>query len=61
MVAEIVNSNISDEMPVLLYWPESKNNQPLKLVNHKAIKVLPHQFDIQNRQAANSLPDWLLT
>ncbi len=58
---EIVNSNISDEMPVLLYWPESRNNQPLKLANHKAIKVLPHQFDMQNSQAANSLPDWLLT
>ncbi len=58
---EIVNSNVPDEMPVLLYWPDSKSNQPLKLANHKAIKVLPHQFDMQNNQAANSLPDWLLT
>ena len=57
---EIVNSNVTDEMPVLLYWPDSKSNQPLKLENHKAIKVLSHQFDIQNSQAANSLPDWLL-
>ena len=57
---EIVNSNVHEEIPVLQYWPESKSNQPLKLANHKAVKVLPHQFDMQNSQAANSLPDWLM-
>lgn len=57
---EIVRSNLSDDVPVLLYWPDSKSNQSFKFANHKAIKVLPHQFDIQNCQASNDLLDWSL-
>jgi hypothetical protein len=57
---EIVNSNMNDDMPVLLYWPESKSHQPLKLANQNVVKVPPRQFYMQNSQALSSLPDWLL-
>lgn len=57
---EVVNFNVNDDVPVLLYWPESNSNQPLKLANRKVIKILPHQFDLQNSQVFNRLPDWLL-
>jgi hypothetical protein len=60
MQREIVNCNVNADVPVLLYWPESHRNKPLKLTNHKAVKVLPHQFDMQNGQVSNSLPDWVL-
>jgi hypothetical protein len=56
---EIVNCSVHDEIPVLLYWPESKGKQAFTLENHKAIKILPHQFEMQNSKASNSLPDWL--
>jgi len=57
---EIVNCNVNDEVPVLLYWPEAQSNQSLKLTNHTAINVLTHQFDMQKGQALNSLTEEVL-
>jgi hypothetical protein len=56
---EIVNCNVTEELPVLVYWPEYQRNQLLALVNSKAIKVMPHQFDMQSHQVPNSVQDWL--
>jgi hypothetical protein len=57
---EIVNCNVNDEVPVLLYWPEAQSNQSLKLTNHTTINVLTHQFDMQKGQASNSLTEGVL-
>jgi len=56
---EIVNCNADDETPVLLYWPESKKDQPLKLTHYKVIYVLPHPLDKPYQQAPSSRPDWV--
>ena len=58
---EMVNCNVQHELPVLVYWPEYQRNQLLTLVNNKAIKVLPHQFDVQSQQAPNIVQDWAFT
>lgn len=58
---EMVNCNVQDELPVLVYWPEYQRNQLVSLVNSKAIKVLPHQFDMQSQQASNIVQDWAFT
>lgn len=55
---EMVNCNVQNELPVLVYWPEYQRNQLLTLVNNKAIKVLPHQFDMQSRKTQNTTQDW---
>lgn len=55
---EMVSCNVQDELPVLVYWPEYQRNQLLTLVNNKAIKVLPHQFDMQSRKTQNTTQDW---
>ena len=57
---EIVNSNVNDELPVMLYWTETHGSKLIKFGNQKIIKLLPHQFDIQDTQASNIAPDWLL-
>ena len=57
---ETVIYGIENLVSVLLYWPESYSAQPLKLANYKVMKVLPHQFDKQNRQLSNSLPALVL-
>lgn len=51
---EMVNGNMTNELPVLVYWPEYQRNQFLTLVNNKAIKVLPHQFDMQSQQVLSA-------
>ena len=56
---EMVNGNMTNELPVLVYWPEYQRNQLLTLVNNKAIKVLPHQFDMQSQQVL-SAQSWAL-
>lgn len=55
---ELVHCNLNFDAPVLVYWPESSSDQPLKLPNRKAIKVMPHQFDVLNRQVVSSLSSW---
>lgn len=57
---EMVNCNITNELPVLVYWPECQRNQLLTLVNIKVIKVLPHQFDMQSQPATNA-QSWAFT
>ena len=57
---EMVSCNVQDELPVMVYWPEYQRNQLLTLVNNKAIKVLPHQFDMQSHQTINTVEDWAL-
>ncbi|MDI1308937.1 MAG: hypothetical protein PSV17_05830 [Methylotenera sp.] len=57
---EIVNCNVKEDVPVLLYRPESQRNKSLKLANHQVIPVPSHQFDMQNDQALNSVPSWVL-
>lgn len=56
---EIVNCNADDEAPVLLYWPESKKDQPLKLTHYKVIYVLPHPFDMPHHPALPRQSDWV--
>ncbi|MDI1298716.1 hypothetical protein [Methylotenera sp.] len=51
---EMVSGNMTNELPVLVYWPEYQRNQLLTLVNNKAIKVLPHQFDMQSQQVLSA-------
>jgi len=51
---EMVNSNIQENLPKFLYWPESSYTQPMMLGGFEMIKIMPAMFDLQNKQSKNT-------
>lgn len=55
---EIVNCIVSAKLPVLLYWPECKQNQSLKLEGFTVIKVFQRPLSKLGAQVGSLMQGW---